>query len=256
MCGGGGNRPGQPPVRAPIETMHAHNIDQSEVEKFDSQASRWWDTDGPFRPLHDLNPARLAFVQSCMRLRGCKVLDVGCGGGLLSEAMAAEGAVVTGIDASAATLEVARLHAQISALTIDYRCTSAEALATSEPASHDLVTCLELLEHVPDPLTLIEACAQLTRPGGTVVFSTLNRTAAAYLFGVIGAEYLLRLLPRGTHDYRRFVRPSELAAWVRQAGMEVLQLRGLSYNPVTRQARLTQSVSINYMMQCRRIGNA
>jgi 2-polyprenyl-6-hydroxyphenyl methylase / 3-demethylubiquinone-9 3-methyltransferase len=236
-------------------TTHAHNIDQAEVEKFDSQASRWWDTDGPFRPLHDLNPARLAFVQSCIPLRGCTVVDVGCGGGLLSEAMTREGALVTGIDASAATLSVARLHAQMGALSIDYRCISAGELAAAEPASRELVTCLELLEHVPDPLSLIEACARLAKPGGTVVFSTLNRTAAAYLFGVIGAEYMLRLLPRGTHDYRRFIRPSELAAWVRQAGMEVLQLRGLSYNPVTRQARLTQSVSINYLMQCRRTGN-
>jgi 2-polyprenyl-6-hydroxyphenyl methylase/3-demethylubiquinone-9 3-methyltransferase len=232
--------------------MHAHNIDHGEVEKFDSQASRWWDPDGPFRPLHDLNPARLAFVQSCHPLRGTQVLDVGCGGGLLSEAMAREGATVTGIDASAATLATARLHAQISGLTIDYRCVSAGELAEAEPGRYDLVTCLELLEHVPDPMALIDACARLVRPGGGIVISTLNRTAASYVLGVIGAEYLLRLLPRGTHDYRRFIRPSELAAWLRQAGLEVMQLRGLSYNPVTRQARLTDSVAINYLTHCRR----
>ncbi|MFO1436623.1 MAG: bifunctional 2-polyprenyl-6-hydroxyphenol methylase/3-demethylubiquinol 3-O-methyltransferase UbiG [Gammaproteobacteria bacterium] len=234
--------------------MHA-NVDQHEVEKFDALAARWWDSNGPFRPLHDLNPARLQFVTSCASLANCKVIDIGCGGGILSEAMARAGAHVTGIDASPAAIDIARLHAEHDRLTIDYRCENAEKTAQSEAASYDLVTCMELLEHVPDPCALIQTCATLAKPGGSVVLSTLNRTASAYFFGVLGAEYLLKLLPRGTHEYQRFIKPSELASWVRNAGLSVEQLRGLTYNPLTRHARLTSSVSINYLMQCRRPGN-
>jgi 2-polyprenyl-6-hydroxyphenyl methylase/3-demethylubiquinone-9 3-methyltransferase len=233
--------------------MHT-NVDRREVEKFDAIAARWWDSNGPFRPLHDLNPARLEFIAAGAPLSNCRVIDVGCGGGVLSEAMARAGARVTGIDASSAAIEIARLHAEHSALAIDYRCEDAEDTAHREAASYDLVTCMELLEHVPNPGALIQTCATLVKPGGSIIFSTLNRTASAYLFGILGAEYLLQVLPRGTHEYHRFIKPSELANWVRNAGFQVEQLRGLAYNPMTRQARLTASVSINYLMHCRHPG--
>jgi 2-polyprenyl-6-hydroxyphenyl methylase/3-demethylubiquinone-9 3-methyltransferase len=232
--------------------VDAINIDQDEVGKFDRVAARWWDADGPFRPLHDLNPVRLRFIEQCTTLPGRRVIDVGCGGGLLSEAMTRAGARVTGIDASPAAIDIAMLHAQQSGLDVEYRCASAEDAARSLAGTCDVVTCMELLEHVPDPPSLLRAVATLLKPGGSAMFSTINRTAAAYALGVIAAEYLMRILPRGTHDYRRFIRPSELGRWARQAGLEVAAVSGMAYNPVTRTARLTRSVSINYLVHCRR----
>ncbi len=232
--------------------MAATNIDQDEVGKFDRVATRWWDADGPFRPLHDLNPVRLAFIERCSALAGRHVIDVGCGGGLLAEAMVRAGARVTGIDASAAAIDIATLHAQQAALSIEYRCASAEQAAENLAGSGDVVTCMELLEHVPDPPGLLRAIANLLKPGGSAILSTINRTAAAYALGVIAAEYLMSILPRGTHDYRRFIRPSELGKWARQAGLEVAAVSGMAYNPLTRSARLTASVSINFLMHCRR----
>lgn len=232
--------------------MGAINIDEDEVGKFDRIAARWWDTDGPFRPLHDLNPVRLAFIERCSALAGRHAIDVGCGGGVLAEAMARAGARVIGIDASAAAIEIARLHAQQAGLSIDYRCASAEQAAGKLAGSGDVVACMELLEHVPDPPALLRSIASLLRPGGSAILSTVNRTAVAYALGVIAAEYLLRILPRGTHDYRRFIRPSELGRWARQAGLEVVAVSGMAYNPLTRSARLTGSVSVNYLMHCRR----
>jgi 2-polyprenyl-6-hydroxyphenyl methylase/3-demethylubiquinone-9 3-methyltransferase len=235
-------------------TTVSTNVDAHEVDKFENTASQWWDPRGPFRPLHDLNPVRLNYVAARAPLSGRRVLDVGCGGGLLSEAMASAGAQVTGIDAAAASLDVARQHAQQSGLNIDYRHAQAEELAVTHAGSFDTLTCMELLEHVPDPSALIAACAVLLRPGGDVFFSTVNRTATAYLLGVLGAEYVLGLLPRGTHDYRRFIRPSELAAWARLAGLEVLDVTGMAYNPLTRHVRLTRSVGVNYLVHCRKSG--
>ncbi|MCG3144852.1 MAG: Ubiquinone biosynthesis O-methyltransferase [Gammaproteobacteria bacterium] len=232
--------------------MAAINIDEDEIGKFDRIAARWWDASGPFRPLHDLNPIRVAFIEGCSALPGRHVIDVGCGGGLLTEAMARAGARVTGIDASAAAIDIARLHAQQADLTIDYRCTSAEQAAENLAGSGDVVTCMELLEHVPDPPGLLRSIANLLKPGGNAILSTINRTAAAYALGVIAAEYLMQILPRGTHDYRRFIRPSELGKWVRQAGLQVAAVSGIAYNPLTRSARLTRSVSVNYLMHCRR----
>ena len=228
------------------------NVDPAEVEKFDSMAGRWWDPQGPHRALHDLNPVRLRCILAHAPLLGRRAIDVGCGGGLFSEAMARTGAIVTGIDASTGSIEVARLHAVQAGLAIDYQCTTAEDEAAANANSFDVVTCLELLEHVPAPQSLVAACATLVRAGGDVFFSTINRTATAYALGVVGAEYLLRLLPKGTHDYRRFIRPSELAAWVRGTRMEVVDITGMAYNPLTHQARLTRSVAINYLMHCRR----
>jgi 2-polyprenyl-6-hydroxyphenyl methylase / 3-demethylubiquinone-9 3-methyltransferase len=224
------------------------NVDRGETAKFDRLASRWWDPDGESRPLHDLNPVRLAYVAERVSLRGARVLDVGCGGGLLSEALAAAGAQVTAIDLAAGVLDVAKLHLYESGLTVDYREISAEALAAQEPGSFDAITCMEMLEHVPDPGSVIEACARLLRPGGRWFASTLNRTPKAFALGIVGAEYLLRLLPRGTHQYRQFIRPSEMAGAVRAAGMVLDDLRGLDYNPLTRRARLVPSVAVNYLL--------
>lgn len=227
---------------------NTENVDRSETAKFDRLASRWWDPNGESRPLHDLNPVRLAYVAGRVSLRGARVLDVGCGGGLLSEALAVAGAEVTAIDLAPGVLDVARLHLYESNLTVDYREISAEALAAQQPGSFDAITCMEMLEHVPDPGSVIEACARLLKPGGRWFASTLNRTPQAFALGIVGAEYLLRLLPRGTHHYRQFIKPSEMAAALRAADLTLEDLRGLEYNPLTRRARLVSSVAINYLI--------
>lgn len=223
-----------------------HNVDQSEIAKFEKLASRWWDPLSEFKPLHDINPLRLDYIDTRAGLAGKKVVDVGCGGGILSEAMALRGAAVTGIDMGEAPLKVAALHLLESGAEVDYRYMSAEQLAAQEPGMYDVVTCMELLEHVPDPTSVVNACAQLVKPGGHVFFSTINRNLKAYLFAVIGAEYILKLLPAGTHDYSRFIRPAELDAWSRHAGLKVRELTGMSYNPLTKRYSLDRDVSVNY----------
>lgn len=234
-------------------SLHHPNVDPAEVAKFESLASRWWDPDSEFKPLHDINPLRLDFIDARCGLAGRRVIDVGCGGGLLAEAMAHRGARVTGIDMGEAPLGVARLHAQESGVAVEYRQASAEAMAEEHAGEYDVVTCLEMLEHVPDPGSVIRACATLVKSGGHVFFSTLNRNPKAYALAVLGAEYLLRMLPRGTHDYAKFIRPSELAGWCREAGLEVREQSGLVYHPLTRQYRLSaHDVSVNYLMHCRR----
>ncbi len=227
-------------------------VDPREVAKFDALASHWWDPQGAFKPLHDINPLRLAFVEGTAGLAGKTVLDVGCGGGILAERMAARGAAVTGCDASRAALIAARAHLEESAVEVDYVCATAEQMAQLHPGAFDVVTCMELLEHVPEPASVVSACARLARPGGEVIFSTINRNPKAYMLAVIGAEYLLGLLPRGTHDYAKFVRPSELDAWSRNAELTLEELRGLTYNPVTRRYRLSDDVDVNYLARLRR----
>jgi 2-polyprenyl-6-hydroxyphenyl methylase/3-demethylubiquinone-9 3-methyltransferase len=228
----------------------ATNADPAELAKFGALAHRWWDPQGEFRPLHDLNPLRLAWIDGLAPLAGKKVLDVGCGGGILAEAMARLGAQVTGIDLSEKPLKVAQLHLIESGLAVDYLGISAEEMAEKNPGSFDVVTCMELLEHVPEPASTIAACAKLLRPGGRAFFSTINRNPKAYLFAVIGAEYLLKMLPKGTHDYQRFLKPSELSRWCRDAGLEPLELKGMSYNPVTNVYRLGDDCSVNYSLCC------
>ncbi len=223
------------------------NADPAEIAKFEALASRWWDPDGEFRPLHQINPLRLDWIDAKAPLSGLKVLDVGCGGGILAEAMATRGAEVTGIDLGEAPLAVARLHLLESGAEVDYRQISAEQLAAEQPAHYDVVTCMEMLEHVPDPASTIAACAAMVKPGGHCFFSTLNRNPKSYLFAIIGAEYLLRMLPKGTHDYARFIRPSELGEWARRAGLEAREIIGMSYNPLTRHYRLGDDVDINYL---------
>ncbi len=224
-----------------------HNVDPGEIRKFEKLAARWWDPDSEFKPLHDINPLRLDYIDGLAPLAGKQVLDVGCGGGLLTEAMAVRGASVTGIDMGKAPLNVARLHRLESGLEIDYRLVTPEQLAREQPGSYDVVTCLEMLEHVPDPQAVISACATLVRDDGHVFLSTINRNPKAWLFAVLGAEYLLNLLPRGTHDYRKFIRPSEMEAWTRHAGLQLVDLTGMSYNPITREYRLGGDVSVNYL---------
>lgn len=228
------------------------NADQKELDKFSQLAHRWWDPGSDFKPLHEINPLRLDWIDARCVLTGKKVLDVGCGGGLLSEAMSQRGATVTGIDLSDKALSVARLHLLESGRSVDYRKISAEALAREEGGSYDVVTCMEMLEHVPDPAAVVQACTTLVRPGGWVFFSTLNRNAKAFLFAIVGAEYLLRLLPRGTHEYARLIRPSELARFARDAGLALHETRGLEYNPLTQRYRLSADASVNYLVACRR----
>lgn len=228
------------------------NVDPAEVAKFDRLASRWWDPSGESKPLHHLNPARLDYIASHARLEGLKVADIGCGGGILSEALAKAGASVTAIDMSEKALQVARMHAIENGLEIDYQLASAEELAEKKAGEFPLVCCMELLEHVPNPESLLASLAGLLQPGGTLVLSTLNRTAKSFLLGVVAAEYLLQLLPKGTHQYERFIRPSELAAMLRQAGLEVIDIAGLAYNPFSGEASKTAKPDINYMMVARK----
>jgi 2-polyprenyl-6-hydroxyphenyl methylase / 3-demethylubiquinone-9 3-methyltransferase len=223
------------------------NVDPREVGRFSECAARWGDRDGDLRTLHDLNPARVDYIAERMPLAGVRVLDVGCGGGILSEALAARGARVVGIDASERAVEVAKLHLYESGHAIDYRCEMVEAHADANPGKYDLVTCLELLEHVPDPSSIVRACARAVRPGGAVCFSTLNRTPASWALAVVAAEYVLDLLPRGTHDWAKFIRPSELDAWARDAGLRLADLKGLQYDPFGRTAEVRGGVAVNYL---------
>lgn len=229
------------------------NADPSELSKFSELAHRWWDPHSEFKPLHDINPLRLNWIDAAIGLAGKKIIDVGCGGGLLSEGMAARGATVTGIDLSDKALGVARLHLLESGQKVDYRKISAEEMAAESPGAFDAVTCLEMLEHVPDPASVIAACARLVKPGGQVFFSTLNRNPKSYLFAVIGAEYILGMLPKGTHDYAKFIKPSELARWCKQAGLEPAELLGMSYNPLTGRYSLGDDSSVNYLMQADKV---
>lgn len=231
-----------------------HNADPAELKKFGDLAHRWWDPSSEFKPLHDINPLRLDWIDRHAGLAGKRVLDVGCGGGLLSEGMAARGASVTGIDLSEKPLGVARLHLLESGQQVDYRLISVEALADELPGQFDLVTCLEMLEHVPNPASVIAACARLVKPGGQVFFSTLNRNLKSYLFAVIGAEYVLQMLPKGTHEYAKFLKPSELARWAKAVGLEPEECIGMSYNPLTREYRLGPDTDVNYLMRMRRHG--
>jgi 2-polyprenyl-6-hydroxyphenyl methylase / 3-demethylubiquinone-9 3-methyltransferase len=224
------------------------NVDQAELEKFSSLAHRWWDPAGEFRPLHEINPLRLEWIARHASLEGARVLDVGCGGGILTEAMARRGAQVTGIDLSDKALRVAELHLHESGLAVRYEKAAVEDLRDE----FDVVTCMELLEHVPDPASMVAACARLVRPGGRVFFSTINRNPKAYLFAVVGAEYVLGLLPKGTHDYQRFIKPSELSRWTRAAGLRTEELVGMTYNPITRRYRLGADCDVNYLMCCGR----
>jgi 2-polyprenyl-6-hydroxyphenyl methylase/3-demethylubiquinone-9 3-methyltransferase len=234
---------------------NVHNVDPGEINKFEKLAARWWDPHSEFKTLHDINPLRLDYIDSRAGsggLKGKQVLDVGCGGGLLAEAMAARGAAVTGIDMGKAPLNVARLHQYESGLDIDYRQVTAEQLAQEQPGSFDVIACLEMLEHVPDPGGVIAACTTLIKDDGRIILSTINRNPKAWLFAVIGAEYLLNMLPRGTHDYRKFIRPSEMEAWARHSGLQLTDLTGMSYNPLTREYHLGTDVSVNYLASFRK----
>lgn len=230
----------------------ASNFDPQELNKFEQLAHRWWDPDSEFKPLHEINPLRLNFINERAPLAGKKVLDIGCGGGILSESMARQGARVKGIDLGEAPLSVARLHSKKSQLDIDYEMIAAEDIAQREAGNYDIITCLEMLEHVHKPESIIHACAQLVKPGGDIFFSTINRNAKSYLFAIIGAEYILNLLPRGTHDYKKLIRPSELDQWVRSAGLGSKELLGMSYNPFTKKYWLGKDVDVNYLVHARK----
>jgi 2-polyprenyl-6-hydroxyphenyl methylase/3-demethylubiquinone-9 3-methyltransferase len=230
------------------------NVDPNELAKFASLAQSWWDPAGPSKPLHELNPLRLRYVDRAASLRDARVLDVGCGGGILSEAMARSGARVLGIDLSQAVLDVAELHALEAKLAVEYKAIAAEELAAANPGSFDLVTCMEMLEHVPDPAATLSALATLAKPGGNVIVSTLNRKPVAFAVAILGAEYIARMLPRGTHEYLKFIRPSELARWGRAAGLELIDLAGITYNPLTRAFRLSPNTDVNYLAHFRRPG--
>lgn len=223
------------------------NVSQAELDKFGALARRWWDPQGPQRPLHELNPARLGYVSRHVTLAGARVLDVGCGGGLLSEAMAAQGAHVIALDLAPELVEVARLHLLESGLQVDYRLQSVESLADEAPGSFDAITCMEMLEHVPDPGSVLRACARLLKPGGVLLLSTLNRTPAAFALAIVGAEYIARLLPRGTHDYKQFIRPAELGAWLRAADLQLQDVSGLAYDPLRRKAWVGGPTAVNYL---------
>lgn len=228
------------------------NADPHEIQKFSELAHRWWDPTSEFRPLHEINPLRLEWINARAPLRGKKVIDIGCGGGILAESMARKGADVTGIDLSEKALKVADLHSLESEVSVRYKHIAAEDMAAQEAGQYDVVTCMEMLEHVPDPASIVRAAAALVKPGGVVFFSTLNRNPKAYLFAVVGAEYLLRMLPKGTHDYAKFITPAELSQFVREAGMHVDAFKGLSYNPLTKIYALNQDTDVNYMVACSR----
>ena len=230
------------------------NADPAELEKFGDLAHRWWDPNSEFTPLHDINPLRLDWIDDAIGLPGKRVLDVGCGGGLLSEGMAVRGAEVTGIDLSEKPLGVARLHLLESGQKVDYRKISAEQMAEEMPGAFDAVTCLEMLEHVPDPASIVESCGRLVKPGGQVFFSTINRNPKAYLLAVIGAEYVLQMLPKGTHDFARFIKPSELTRWCKQSGLEPDELIGMTYNPLTRHYAMGRDTDVNYLVRATRGG--
>ena len=231
---------------------HTPNIDPAEIKKFEDLASRWWDKQGEFKPLHEMNPLRLSFINTGSPLENKAVCDIGCGGGILSESMALCGAIVTGSDMGKAPLSVARLHALESELDIDYQQITAEDMAQQKPSSFDVITCMEMLEHVPDPASVISACFTLVKPGGSVYFSTINRNPKSYLFAIVGAEYMMKLLPRGTHDFSKFIKPSELDEWARSAGLELVNLKGISYNPFTSLFSQSQNVDVNYMVHYKR----
>jgi len=235
------------------EKTASMNVDASEVAKFEKLASRWWDRNSEFKPLHDINPLRANWIDKLAPVAEQQVLDVGCGGGILCEAMAQRGAYVTGIDMGEAPLAVGELHKLESGVEVDYQKSTAEDFAQSHPEQFDVVTCLEMLEHVPDPGSVVRACAAMTKPGGTVFFSTINRNPKAYLLAIIGVEYVLRMLPKGTHEYGKFIRPAELGQWIREAGLELDQMTGLTYNPITKTYRLTETdVDVNYMICARK----
>jgi len=231
-----------------IKAVQTLNADELELQKFGDLAHKWWDKNSEFKPLHAINPLRLNWIDGLVGLKGKRVLDVGCGGGILSESMYFKGAEVIGIDLGEKALNVAKLHQLESGAKVDYQYVSVEELATQQQASFDVVTCMEMLEHVPDPAAIIAACARLVKPGGSVFFSTINRNPKAYLFAVIGAEYVLNLLPKGTHDYAKFIKPSELASWARIANLDILSMRGMSYNPITQHYSLGDDVAVNYMI--------
>lgn len=234
--------------------MNRTNVDYQEIAKFEALASRWWDRESEFRPLHDINPLRANWIDLHSPLAKRRALDVGCGGGILSEALWQRGAQVTAIDMGEAPLAVARLHALESGAEVDYQQKTAEEMAEEQPEQFDVVTCLEMLEHVPDPASVIAACAKLVKPGGHVYFSTVNRNLKSYGFAIIGAEYILKLLPRGTHDYGKFIRPSELGRWTRAAGLDIRHMTGLTYNPITRNYRLNErDLDVNYLVHCQKL---
>lgn len=235
-------------------TTARQNVDAAEVAKFDALASRWWDPDGEFRPLHEINPLRLDWIRQHVDLDGCRAVDIGCGGGILTESLAASGASVTGIDMAEGSLAVARLHQIESGAEVDYQHATAEELAGKQAGHYDVVTCLEMLEHVPSPPQVIASIAELVRPGGHVFFSTINRNPKSFLFAIVGAEYILKLLPAGTHEYQKFIRPSELESWARAAGLELHSSIGLQYNPITQEYSLQPNLDVNYLMYFRRTG--
>ncbi|ULX53384.1 bifunctional 3-demethylubiquinol 3-O-methyltransferase/2-polyprenyl-6-hydroxyphenol methylase [Cupriavidus taiwanensis] len=242
-----------PAADAASQHPQRRNADPKEIDKFSELAHRWWDPQSEFKPLHELNPLRLGWIDGIAGLAGKRVVDVGCGGGILSESMARLGATVRGIDLSSKALKVADLHSLESGVAVTYEEIAAEALAAREPASVDVVTCMEMLEHVPDPASIVQACATLVRPGGHVFFSTINRNLKAYLLAVVGAEYVLNMLPRGTHDYEKFITPSELARFARQASLDLVELRGMTYNPLSQVYSLSRDTDVNYLMAFRRV---
>ena len=229
------------------------NADPQELAKFGDLAHKWWDPESEFRPLHEINPLRLDWIDQLSAIRGKRVVDVGCGGGILAESMARRGADVLGIDLSERPLKVAQLHAmEAGVANLDYRSVSAEALAAEQPGQFDVVTCMEMLEHVPNPASVVKACTDMAKPGGWVFFSTINRNPKAYLFAILGAEYLLKMLPKGTHEFARFIQPAELARWCREAGLDIGQFKGMEYNPITRRYWLSGDTSVNYLLACRK----
>ncbi len=228
-------------------THTAQNVDPDEIAKFEQLAARWWDPHSEFKPLHDINPLRLNYINDRVGLKDKTVLDIGCGGGILAESMAAHGATVTGIDLGDAPLAVAKLHLKESGQKVEYRKISAEDMAREKPESFDVVTCMEMLEHVPEPASTVAACARLVKPGGQVFFSTINRNPKSWLFAIVGAEYVLNMLPKGTHEYMKFIKPSELERWARHAGLALRELIGMHYNPLTRQYHLGRGVDVNYI---------